>query len=222
VKEHGSSTNPNVSETTAAWFYTANVIRQFSRLGRDVAIARGLGVAESARLLAMISVVTADEAIAVMRAKYHFLFWRPVTAIDPTAVKPAGDGFGAVPGVDDGNPLTVEQVGWKPLITTPNHPEYPSAHGSVTSGVAETLTAFLGTSRINVDVHGFDPAGAPGNLDAVRHFDTAEALRADVVNARTWGGMHYRFSTEVGVATGQKIARYDLARAFGQDENDDD
>ena len=63
-----------------------------------------------------------------MNAKYRYLFWRPVTAIDPTSVSP--DGYGPVPGPDDGNPATVEQPGWRPLLVTPNHPEYPSAHGT--------------------------------------------------------------------------------------------
>jgi hypothetical protein len=68
-------------------------------------------------------------------AKYHYLFWRPVTAIDPSAV--LADGYSPVSGYDDGNPATVEQTGWRPLPTTPNHPEYPAAQGVITSAMAE-------------------------------------------------------------------------------------
>jgi hypothetical protein len=48
-----------------------------------------------------------------------------------------------------------------------------------------------------------------------RHFATAEALQTEIVNARNWGGLHYRNSGEIGVALGQKVAHYDLHRAFG-------
>jgi hypothetical protein len=210
-----SSASRTPAQTATARFYTANVIRQWNRLARDIAAARSLGLLETARVAAMIDVVGADAGIAVLNAKYHYLFWRPVTAIDPSSVKAAGDGFGPVPGFDDGNPATVEQVGWRPLVTTPNHPEYPAAHGTITSAVDEVLSTFLGTNRIDVDIHGFDPAGAAGNLDAVHHFDRANDMRAEIINARTWGGVHYRFSTEAGVALGRSVAKYDLRRAFG-------
>ena len=121
-----------------------------------------------------------------MNAKYHYLFWRPVSAIDPTAVAP--DGYGPVPGYDDGNPATVEQPGWRPLLVTPNHPEYPAAHGSLTGAMADVFSAFLGSNQINLDIHGFDPNGPAGNLNAVQHFNTADDLRTEIVNARVWGG----------------------------------
>ena len=208
------STKRTADQTATGRFYTANVIRQFNRLARDIAGSRSLGLLETARLAAMIDVVGADAGISVLNAKYHYLFWRPVTAIDPPSVKPDGDGFGPVPGYDDGNPATAEQVGWRPLIATPNHPEYPAAHGTITSSIAEVLTAYLGTNRIDVDVHGFDFAGAAGNLDAIHHFDSAHDLRKEVINARLWGGVHYRTSSEAGVALGRSVAKYDLRHAF--------
>ncbi len=209
-----TSTSRTPQQTATARFYTANTVRQYNRLARDIAADRSLGRLETARLAAMVNMVAADAGISVLHAKYHYLFWRPVTAIDPTSVKPAGDGFGPVPGFDDGNPATVEQAGWRPLITTPNHPEYPAAHGTVTSAMAEVLTTFLGTNRINIDLHGFDPAGAAGNLDAVHHFDRANDLRAEIIGARLWGGVHYRISSEAGVALGRSVAKYDLRHAF--------
>jgi hypothetical protein len=214
IKADGSSTNPNAGEKSVALFWTANVIRQYNRLARDVATAQSLGLVDTARLVAMVNTVGADAQISVMTAKYHYLFWRPVTAIDPTSVKPSGDGFGPTPGFDDGNPLTAEQTGWRPLITTPNHPEYPAAHGSITSAETAVFSQFLGTDAINVDIHGFDPGGAAGNLNAVRHFATAADLRAEIVNARVWAGVHYRFSGEAGVKLGADVAQYDLSRAF--------
>ncbi len=210
-----TSTIRTPAQTATAKFWTANVIRQYNRLVRDLAETRGLGLLETARLAAMVNLVAADAGISAMYAKYHYLFWRPVTAIDPTSVKPTGDGFGPVPGVDDGNPATVEQAGWRPLLATPNHPEYPGAHGTLTSAMAEVLADFLGTNRIDVDIHGFDPAGPAGNLDAVHHFERVNDLRAEIIDARTWGGLHYRGSTIAGVNLGRSVAKYDLRNAFG-------
>jgi vanadium-dependent haloperoxidase-like protein len=206
----GSARTPD--QTAVARFWTANVIRQYNRLARDVSSARGSGVLETARLIAMVNVIGADAQIAVMNAKYHFLFWRPVTAIDPSAV--IDDGFGEVPGRDDGNSATIEESGWRPLVTTPNHPEYPAAHGSLTSAMAEVFEDFLRTNRIDVDVHGFDAGGAVGNLDAVRHFESTDRLRDEIVEARLWAGVHYRRSSEAGVELGRKVAHFDLRHAF--------
>jgi hypothetical protein len=200
----------SAEETAIARFWTANVIRQYNLLGRDLTTARTLDLVDSARLLAMINIVGADAQISVMHWKYEFLFWRPVTAIDPGAV--IADGFGPVPGFDDGNARTPEETGWRPLIgNVPNHPEYPGAHGSITSAVAEVLAEFFGSDRIDVDIHGFD---AVGPLHAVRHFDTAAELREQIVDARLWGGLHYRGSSEAGVELGRRVAHYDLHHAF--------
>jgi hypothetical protein len=214
VKTWGRATNsPRTDEQTAiARFYTANVIRQFNIAARDLATAHALSLLQTARLLAMVNTASADALMSVLNAKYRFLFWRPVTAIDPTAV--TADGYGPVPGFDDGNQATAEEPGWLPLVVTPNHPEYPAAHGTNTSAVAKVFSKFLGTDNIDLDIHGFDAAGLPGNLDAVRHYDTADELRSEVVNARLWGGIHYRFSGEAGVQLGLKVARYGLNHAF--------
>jgi hypothetical protein len=214
IQAYGSATSGvrTADQTAVARFWTANVIRQYNLLGRTIATDRSLDPLQTARLLAMINVVGADAQIAVMHWKYSYLFWRPVTAIDPLAV--TADGLGPVPGFDDGNPSTTEEAGWRPLVATPNHPEYPAAHGSITSAMAEVLTTFFGTDAIDVDIRGFDPLGPPGNLDAVRHFDTADRLRAEIEDARLWAGVHYRGSSEAGVQLGQKVAHYDLRHAF--------
>jgi VCPO second helical-bundle domain len=199
-------------QTAIAKFWSAHVVRQYNRVVRDIADARGLSLLEAARLAAMINLIGADSLMATFNAKYHYLFWRPVTVIDPTAL--ISDGFGPVPGYDDGNLATVEQMGWRPLMSTPNHPEYPSAHGTITSAVAEVFTIVLGTNHINLDIHGFDPAGLPGNLDAVRHFDKPNDLRREIIDARVWAGFHYRFSDVAGVVLGRHVAKFDLRHAF--------
>jgi hypothetical protein len=212
IKAYGPLTGSVRSdeETAIARFWSANTIRQYNRVGRDLTGDANLLV--TARLLAMIDVVGADAQMSGLHAKYHYLFWRPVTAIDPTAV--TADGFGPVPGYDDGNPATVEQTGWRPLLTTPNFAEYPAAHGVITSAMAEVFSTFLGTNQINLDIYGFDPAGPAANLNAVRHFDMPNELRDEIIDARLWAGLHYRFSSVAGVVLGRKVAAYDLRHAF--------
>jgi len=214
IKAYGAvdSSVRTPEQTNIAKFWSANVIRQENRVVRDIAAAQGLDLLQTARLAAMVNVVGADAQISVMNAKYHYLFWRPVTAIDPSAV--TADGYGPVPGFNDGNPATIEQPGWRPLLTTPNHPEYPCAHCSISSATAEIYSTFLGTNKINLDIHGFDPAGPAGNLNAVRHFDMPNDLRNEVIYARLWAGLHYHFSGVAGIVLGRNVGKYDLRHAF--------
>jgi hypothetical protein len=65
-----------------------------------------------------------------------------------------------------------------------------------------------------LDIHGFDPAGPPGNLNAVRHFYRANDLRQEIIYARLWAGLHYYFSSVAGVIVGRNVASYDLKHAF--------
>jgi hypothetical protein len=80
--------------------------------------------------------------------------------------------------------------------------------------MTEVFSTFLGTNRIDLDVHGFDPAGPAGNLNAVQHFDRTNDLRHEIIHARLWAGLHYHFSGVAGVVLGRKVAKYDLRHAF--------
>jgi hypothetical protein len=193
-------------ETDTALFYAANVNRQFNLLARTIATNESLDVPQTARLLAEVNEVGADAMISMMAAKYAYQLWRPVTAIDPGSVH--NDGLGPVPGSDDGNPLTIEVPGWRPLLPTPNHPEYPSAHCTITSAVSEVIAHWMGTDAINIDLQG------NANFSATRHFATVQDLVREVENARVWAGLHYRFSTIAGAQLGKEVADYDLDHAF--------
>lgn len=210
IKAYGGATSSarTSEQTDIARFWSTNVIAQYNQALRDLAAGRGLSLLETARLMAVVNIVGADTQISVMNAKYRYAFWRPVTAIDPAAVS-AGDG-GPVPGFSDGNRSTVEEPGWRPLLTTPNHPEYPAAHGSLTSAMAEVFSEFLGTHRIELTV-----TGTTVPTMSTRYFEHARDLRKEIVDARLWGGLHYRFSSMAGVALGRHVARYDLDHAFG-------
>jgi hypothetical protein len=211
IKAYGAANSSvrSPEQSAIARFWSANVVRQYNRVGRDLT-GVGSNLLDAARLAAMINLVGADALMSTLHAKYHYLFWRPVTAIDPSAV--IADGFGPVPGYDDGNPATAEETGWRPLLTTPNHPEYPAAHGEITSAMAEVFSTFRGTNQIDLDIY-----GGP-NLDAIEHFDTADDLRREIIEARLWAGLHYRFSSVAGVVAGGNVAAYDLRHAFQSED----
>jgi hypothetical protein len=180
-------------QTDAARFWTDNPARQNNKAFTAIIQAKGLDAVQAARLYAMVNMVNADAAIACWDAKYHYQFWRPGPAI-------VGD---------DGNPATVSDPTWTPLLGTPPHPEYPSGHGCVTSSLAEVFTHVLG-KQINVDI----TSVAAGVIQTTRHFATAEDLRTEIIDVRIWSGIHYRDSDEVGVKMGQKVARWALERYF--------
>lgn len=205
VKAVGGSTSTvrTPEETTIAQFWTTHAGTQWNGALDGVALSHGLDAAGTARLLAMGSIIGADALISCFDAKYHYVFWRPVYAV------PLGD--------TDGNPATVGDPSWTPLVATPNHPEYPSAHGCFSGSQAEMLRTFFGTRHVEIDFQSTVTPTMP-----VRHFDTTDQLITEIKNARVWGGIHYRNSTEVGARIGQQVADWDLAHAFGRVTGDDD
>jgi hypothetical protein len=158
-----------------------------------------MDLVDTVRLLAMGNMVTTDASIACWDAKYHYLFWRPYTAIRNAQLL--------------GNPALQPDPAWLPLLNTPNHPEYPSAHGCNTSAVAEVLAAVLHTQHIDIDLAGATNGGT--TLTTTRHFATVQAMERELINARVWIGYHFRTSAEVGVRLGTDVARWTLERYFG-------
>jgi hypothetical protein len=161
---------------------------------RKAVLDHELDIVQAARLMAMLSATTADALIACFDAKYHYAFWRPITAIR------AGD--------TDGNHATVGDPGWSPLLAvTRNHPEYPSAHECVAAAVGRVLARFLGTRQIDFTVPSLTGLGD-------RHFATVSDLQDEVGNARVWGGIHYRTSIEDGRSIGRRTVRQVLSHHF--------
>lgn len=207
VKAYGAlNSNVRTAEQTAiAQFWNANVIDADNQALRDLAGSRKMDLVDTARLLAMGDLVETDALIACFDSKYHYTFWRPVTAIQNASI--------------DGNPATTADPSWTALLTTPNHPEYPAAHGCATAALAHVFAAALGTERINVDIPGATGGGTI--LTTSRHYKTVADLEREIVNARVWAGLHYRGSAEVGVDLGRDVARWTLHRYFRPVHADD-
>jgi VCPO second helical-bundle domain len=200
VKEIGSrtSTTRTPEQTLAARFWAEPPVQQLHASFRRFLLDHQLNIADASRFMAMVTVVRADAVIACFDAKYHYVFWRPITAIH------AGD--------TDGNDATVADPNWLPLLpVTPNHPEYPSAHSCLTPSAGRVIARFLGTNQIDYTVPSITGLGD-------RHYDSVQDLAYDVGNARIWGGIHYRTAVEDGIQLGMKVANQVLAHHFHETE----
>ncbi|TML13918.1 MAG: vanadium-dependent haloperoxidase [Actinobacteria bacterium] len=196
VKEIGSrtSTTRTPEQTLAARFWGEPPVQQAHAAFRRFIADHGLDVADASRFMAMTTVTAADGLITCFDAKYHYAFWRPITAIR------AGD--------TDGNDATAPDPNWLPLLpATPNHPEYPSAHACATTGIGLAIAKFLGTRDIDFTVPSITGLGD-------RHFDQLSDLEYEVTNARVWGGIHFRTAIEDGSQIGKKVAHDVLAHHF--------
>jgi len=181
----GSSRTPE--QTEIGRFYAEHPGAQLIRSLREFAAAQSMSVADRARLLAILHISAADALIAVFDSKYFYNYWRPVTAIR------AAD--------TDGNDATDPDAGWLPLAPTPNHPEYPAAHGGVSTAYAEALRHFFGTKKVTISLS--------STVTGTTHtFHSTDEIIKEIIAARVYGGMHYRTSGVHGSVIGRKVAHW--------------
>ena len=180
-------------QTEIGLFWTEPTATQYGRLLRAKAIELNLSLADTARLFAMAYAAGADSLIGCWNAKYHYSFWRPVTAIRNGDI--------------DGNPDTVADANWSPLATTPGHPEYPSSHACQTGVLANTLKAYFGTPNLQISLSS-TVTGTTHNFDSVREWER------EVEFARIYAGFHYHHSMVQGFVLGHKVAQHVVTNYF--------
>ena len=200
VEAYGAinSTVRTPDETATAYFWNANGVNLYNQTMQNVINQHGMDLVDAAHLMAMGELVTADAGIGCFDSKYFYLAWRPITAIQ-NADK-------------DGNPDTTADPGWAPLVATPTHPEYPSAHGCLTSAFTDALAAALHTNHLNVTIPGATNGGTA--LTTTRQFNSVNDIQRQIVDARVWIGFHFRNSTEQGLNLGNDVADWALDRYF--------
>jgi hypothetical protein len=143
---------------------------------------------QDARLFAELNVALADETIAFFDAKYTYNRWRPVTAIQLAD--------------QTGNPDTVADPNWLPLLNTANHPSWVSAHGGISGAAATVLANFFGTDNISFNLTSED-------LKGVTHsFASFSAAATEAENSVVWSGGHFRFDVTAGHSQGQAVAQF--------------
>jgi hypothetical protein len=195
TKDLGSktSTRRSAQQTETARFWLMTGPQAYHPLARQMIAAHHLDLIDSARFMALFAVTLTDAYIAVFDAKYHYQFWRPLTAIRNADL--------------DDNPDTERDATWQPLDTTPMHPEYPCAH-CILSGAARVALESLGQPLPELSLT--SPA-APGVTHSWSNLDD---FTTEVANARIWAGFHYRFSTRVGTGLGRQVGGYVLSTAM--------
>jgi hypothetical protein len=204
VKELGSlmSTNRTADQTAAAIFWQDSGPAIWNRVYRSLATSRGLDIADSARLFAMTNLAAADGSIGCWNDKAYWSFWRPITAIREAA--------------SDDNPATLADSTWLPLfdpsvpvsappLVTPGFPDHPAGHTCISGATVHALQAFFGTDEVSFTATSNKCSPAPCPM---RSFDRFSDALKEIIDARVWGGIHFRTADVQGAALGKKVARY--------------
>jgi hypothetical protein len=196
VKALGSatSTERTPAQTDTARFFSGNALVQYNAALRDQVRVRHLDIVEAARMFAAVDMSVADAVISVWHAKYVYGFWRPITAINLADT--------------DGNPATVADPNWTPLVANPPYPEYPSGYNVVNSTVTHGIEELFETRRLQLTLIS---TAVPG---VERFYDSGRAERRDVVNARIWNGFHFRFANTAAREMGRRLTDWTLDHYF--------
>jgi len=163
----------------------------WNAVSRNLAEANVDNEGDSARLLALVTISMADAAITAWDSKNTYVYWRPITAIRE--------------GDNDGNPKTVGDPTWSPLIATPPYPDYTSGANNLTASATRSLSLFFGTNEMNFSVTTTNPG--PTVVDT-RDFTKFNDVQEEVVNARIYEGIHFRFADEAARKQGRLVAQW--------------
>jgi hypothetical protein len=150
--------------------------------------ARGLSLDRQARALALLTMALADTTVATVRTKLAYRHWRPTTAIREADT--------------DGNPLTAPNPAWSARAgSAGSTPEYVSGHSSYSGAGATALALFFCADALPFAVTTDSaPDGQP------RSYPAFSAAAAEAGRSRVFGGQHFEFSNQAGLALGRGVA----------------
>ena len=187
VGELNSTARPQ-DRTDVARFATAGAARIWNQAVSQASAAQGKSLSENARAFALLNMAINDGLISVMDTKYHYVFWRPYTAIR------AGD--------TDGNRKTDPDVAWMTFIDTPCFPSYPSAHASASYAARTIAEKIFGSKGHDITL------SHPNFPDVILHYSKFSQMTDDIDDARVYGGIHFRFDQEAGARQGRQVGTY--------------
>jgi hypothetical protein len=193
VKKVGgkSSTERTAEQTEIARFWYESSPEGWSRIAREVAAERGVDPWGVARLLALVNATIADGYVAGADTRYHYNFWRPVTAIRA--------------GETDGNDATGADPTWESYLNTPPLPDYPSTHSVAGGAAAAVLAQFFGGDQVT-----FKMQCGPPFAGVTRSFNSFSQAAQENGDSRVYAGIHFRSAVQDGIKQGDQIGR----RAF--------
>lgn len=208
----GSSRTPE--QTQIAYFWAENFFAQLNRVARSLSEAHLDSSADRARLFALVWLGAADSVIKTWTGKLEYPTWRPITAINQ--------------GDFDGDPKTIGDVNWQPLINTPNYPDHSSGANALVSGFMKMLALYFGTDDVTFTVTSANPNANTNSRTYARVTDAA----LDVVEARILQGIHTRSADLNGRHLGKSVNRWVFKHALkplknhphsnGHDDDDHD
>ena len=175
----------------------SDVVRYFAVIGApqvwnqaasQVSTMQSKSLSENARVFALLNMAISDGLVSSMETKYHYVFWRPYTAIR------AGD--------TDGNSKTDPDVAWTTFIPTPCFPSYPSAHASASYAGRAIAEKMFGSGGYDITL------SHPSMPDVVLHYNSFSQITNDIDDARVYGGIHFRFDQEAGARQGRRVGSY--------------
>ena len=196
-----------LEQTHIAFFFNGYATIDYVEAAIQIARRHRTSRRENSRIFALLTIAMHDTSVTVFRAKRDFgmnsldVTWRPIRAIPMAAV--------------DGNADTAPNSGWVPLITTPNHPEYPASHPGSHGAGPRVLQHFFGDDNGFVLHPAFNtvfPGPSEGTVQP-RHYSRISDMAQEGIDARTYGGMHFRGSSTATAMVGARIADYVLANA---------
>ena len=183
--------NPEQTEIALFWADGPGTVTppgHWNLIAQDVAAARRNTLQQNARLFALLNIAMADAAICAWDAKYHYNFWRPVTAI--------------LQGDTDENPATTPDADWECLITTPPFPDYISGHSTFSGAASAVLSLFYRTPRIRFTT------GSDALPGIVREFRSFLEAAQEAALSRMYGGIHFRSANDDGLKSGLAIGKW--------------
>jgi hypothetical protein len=175
-------------QTHIAQFYKQDAELTVNEAARLLAALHPKPVAETAYIFLLADLAEADARIAIWDAKYTYLFWRPVTALN----------------TDTDGGVTNNYAKFTPLVSTPPHPDYPCGHcGTVTAGF-EILKKFYGDNN-SLTLHTSTPGEPARTIKSLSEGELENGW------SRIYGGIHYPFDNDVAQKLGRQIAAFVLA-----------
>lgn len=203
-RKTGAIRSADATRLAAFWYEMSDI--GWNRIARAAAARVPQDLWSRARTFALLNAAMSDAYIAGWDSKFAHNAWRPITAIHLAAT--------------DGNPQTVPDAAFEPMLPTPPVPDMPSTHSAL--GMAAATVLADGFGRDHVAFSFASSTALPAN--PVRSFRSFSEAAHENGESRVQVGLHFRYAVEAGLQLGRQIGqhavRQSLQRAHGAATDD--